>query len=196
MPFREKVLASRFICQYIDAAFEFRSPQKSTHGVPSVQQLQNLLIPLTVVLVLIGIFLIVVVWMIFEKAGQPGWYSIIPIWSLVVWCRIAGKPGWWWLLFCIPCVNVIVGLIHAMALAESFGKSTVFGIFGIFLFPYIGLPMLAFGAEYVGPGGKPRRGSGIRSQSFVDDEDEEDRPRRRRREDDDDDDDDRPRRGR
>ena len=35
------------------------------------------------------------IWKIFTKAGQPGWASIIPIYNILVWLKIAGRPAWW-----------------------------------------------------------------------------------------------------
>ena len=38
-------------------------------------------------------------WKMFEKAGQPGWAAIIPIYNLYILLKIAGRPGWWLILF-------------------------------------------------------------------------------------------------
>ena len=46
---------------------------------------------------LIGLLIIVAMWKVFTKAGQPGWASIIPIYNLYIWCKIVGRP-WWWIL--------------------------------------------------------------------------------------------------
>lgn len=95
-------------------------------------------------------FFIVVMWKIFTKAGQPGWAAIIPIYNAYILLKIAGKPGWWLLLFFIPIVNLVIAIIVSIALAQSFGKGTGFGI-GLFLLGFIFGPILAFGsAQYVG----------------------------------------------
>ena len=90
------------------------------------------------------VLLVVASWKVFEKAGQPGWSSLIPIYNIYVLCKIAGKPGWWVLLFCIPLVNVVIAVIVDLELAKAFGKSAAFGI-GLLLIPYIFYPILAFG---------------------------------------------------
>ena len=56
---------------------------------------------------LIALLLIVAMWKVFTKAGQPGWASIIPIYNLYIWCKIVGRPWWWILLMLIPFVNFI-----------------------------------------------------------------------------------------
>jgi hypothetical protein len=33
-------------------------------------------------------------WMIFTKAGEDGWKSIIPIWNLLIILKIIGREWW------------------------------------------------------------------------------------------------------
>ena len=99
----------------------------------------------------IGILMIVSVWKVFSKAGQPGWASIIPIYNVYVLCKIAGRPGWWLLLMLIPLVNFIIIIILCIDIAKSFGKGVGFGI-GLIFLPFIFYPILGFGsAQYRGP---------------------------------------------
>ncbi|MBX3056122.1 MAG: hypothetical protein KF770_06570 [Anaerolineae bacterium] len=91
-------------------------------------------------------------WKTFEKAGQPGWAAIIPIYNLYVLCLIAGRPGWWVLLYFIPFVNIIVSLLIAIDVAKAFGKDTLYGVVLLWLFQAIGYLLLGFGdAQYIGP---------------------------------------------
>ena len=108
--------------------------------------------PLSMIVgLLIALLLIVAMWKVFTKAGQPGWASIIPIYNLYIWCKIVGRPGWWILLMLIPFVNIIVGIILCIDMAKSFGKGAGFGI-GLALLGVIFIPILGFGsAQYQGP---------------------------------------------
>src|ERR1700675_4595636 len=63
---------------------------------------------------IVGIFLVVAMWKVFSKAGQPGWAAIIPIYNLYVWCKIVGRPWWWILLMLIPFVIFIICIILCM----------------------------------------------------------------------------------
>jgi hypothetical protein len=100
---------------------------------------------------LIALLLIVAMWKVFTKAGQPGWASIIPIYNLYIWCKIVGRPWWWILLMLIPIVNFIICIILCIDLAKSFGKGVGFGI-GLALLGIIFFPILGFGsAQYQGP---------------------------------------------
>ena len=93
---------------------------------------------------------------VFEKAGQPGWAAIVPIYNLVVLLKIIGKPVGWIILFAIPLVNFVIAIMITIGLAKSFGKSTGFGL-GLLFLGLIFYPILGFGsAQYVGPNGSGR----------------------------------------
>ncbi len=83
-------------------------------------------------------------WRIFEKAGEPGWAAIVPIYNALVMLKIAGKPMWWILLMLIPLVGIVVGLIALFALAKRFGKGAGFTL-GMIFVPPIFYPLLAWG---------------------------------------------------
>lgn len=106
-----------------------------------------------------AVLVIAGLWATFSKAGKPGWAAIIPIYNIYVWLKVAGRPGWWLILMLIPFVNIVMSIIVSLDVAKSFGKSGVFGFFGLWLFGFIGYPMLGFGsAQYQGPaaGGAPK----------------------------------------
>jgi hypothetical protein len=104
-----------------------------------------------IISLLIALLIIVAMWKVFTKAGQPGWASIIPIYNLYIWCKIVGRPWWWILLMLIPFVNFIVAIILCIDTAKSFGKGAGFGI-GLALLGIIFWPILGFGgAQYQGP---------------------------------------------
>jgi len=107
--------------------------------------------PLSMIVgLLIALLLIVAMWKVFTKAGQPGWASIIPIYNLYIWCKIVGRPWWWILLMLIPFVNFIILIILCIDTAKSFGKGAGFGI-GLALLGVIFWPILGFGsAQYQG----------------------------------------------
>lgn len=82
-------------------------------------------------------------WKVFDKAGEPGWAAIIPIYNLWVLLKVAGKPGWWIILMFIPFVNFLVLIPVSLGVAARFGKGAGFGI-GLWLLPFIFYPMLGF----------------------------------------------------
>ena len=92
-------------------------------------------------------------WIIFSKAGKPGWAIIIPIYNIIVLLQIVGKPWWWFLLMCIPVVNMILAIWVTNLLSKSFGKGVGFTL-GLLFLSIIFYPVLAFGgAKYEGPAG-------------------------------------------
>jgi hypothetical protein len=103
----------------------------------------------------IVVFLIIAMWKVFEKAGQPGWAAIVPIYNTYVMLKISGKPGWWLLLMLIPIVNIIFAVWMMNMISKSFGKDEGFTV-GLVLLGIVFFPILAFGeARYLGPYGNP-----------------------------------------
>jgi hypothetical protein len=103
-----------------------------------------------VIYLVIVILAIAGMWKTFEKAGEPGWGAIVPFYNVYLMCKIAGRPGWWLLLFLIPCANVIVAIIIAIDIAKNFGKGVGFGL-GLAFLSFIFYPILGFGdARYLG----------------------------------------------
>ena len=120
------------------------------YSIPALQQGDGGGAVGTIIYLIVVAILIASLWVIFTKAGEPGWASIIPIYNTLVLLKIAGKPGWWLLLFLIPLVNIVIGFMTIDAIAKAFGKGTGFALGLIFLAP-IFYPMLAFGdAQYQG----------------------------------------------
>ena len=100
--------------------------------------------------ILFILLLIASFWKVFEKAGEAGWKSLIPIYNLFVLLRIAGCPGWWFLMFFLPVLNIYFMVVMHIRLAERFGKSALFG-FALCFLGFIFFPVLAFGsATYEG----------------------------------------------
>ena len=88
-------------------------------------------------------------WKMFEKAGQPGWAAIVPIYNLYILLKVAGRPGWWLVLAFIPFVNLIL-VIVPFDVARRFGKGVGFGV-GLLFLGIVFYPILAFGdAQYQG----------------------------------------------
>jgi hypothetical protein len=84
-----------------------------------------------VILLLYLVILILIIagtWATYEKAGKPGWASIVPIYNVIVLLEIAGKPIWWIILLFIPFVNIIVAIMIHIDLAKSFRKEAGFGL--------------------------------------------------------------------
>ena len=119
--------------------------QNGGEAIAGVIMLMMLAIALAVVcIVMAGL------WMIFAKAGKPGWAVLIPIYNIVVMLEIIDKPIWWLLLFFIPCVNIIPSILVPIELANRFGQGAGFAV-GLILLPVIFYPILGFGSAQYRP---------------------------------------------
>lgn len=103
-----------------------------------------------IMLIMLAVMVVIIagMWKVFTKANQPGWACLVPIYNIYVMLKIAGKPGWWVILFFIPIVNLIISIIATIALAQKFGKGYGF-VAGLILLPVVFYPILGFGdAQY------------------------------------------------
>lgn len=103
------------------------------------------------------LLLIVAEWMIFTKAGEKGWKSLIPVYRSYILVKIADGNGWKFLLLLIPFVNIVYGIMMNYRLARAFGKGTGF-TFGLVLVPNIFTLILGLGkAQYIAPRGEAHK---------------------------------------
>jgi len=91
------------------------------------------------------LLVIVPLWIVFTKAGKPGWAAIVPVYNMIVMLEISGQPLWWIFLYFVPFVNLIIAVIVTVRIAEAFGKGAAFAVGMIFL-PFVFYPILAFGS--------------------------------------------------
>jgi hypothetical protein len=107
-----------------------------------------------------GILVIIGMWATFLKAQKHGWAAIIPFYNVYTLMKVAGRPGWWLILYIIPIVNIVIAIIVSLDVARRFGKSGGFGVVGLWLFPFVGYLMLGFGSA-VYHGDEEDRAKGI-----------------------------------
>ena len=108
--------------------------------------------------VAIVILLMVELWIIFKKAGRPGWHALIPIYSVWVMYEIAGMHGWFgWMviLSIVPIAGLLFTIIFSVILCgrlvKTFGKSPIFTIGLIFLSPiFYGILAFSKRSVYIG----------------------------------------------
>lgn len=101
-------------------------------------------------------------WFIFQKAGRPGWYSLIPLWNIVAMLDVAGRSPWL-AVFIVVVSRIFTMLMPGLGLeseiiadvtfllvmisygfAEKFKTGLMFSI-GTILLPVVFYPILAFG---------------------------------------------------
>lgn len=118
------------------------------NGIAAIGIMQAIFGLIIVGLVLFGL------WKVFEKAGEPGWKAIVPLYNTYTAFKIAMGCGWIFLLALIPFVRVIVLIIFGWKLAKSFGRGVGFAV-GLFFLPMVFLLILGFDdSKYIGPNGE------------------------------------------
>ena len=122
----------------------------SAPSIPNNAALQGMAMGVTILWAAVVLLMIVGMWKVFTKAGEPGWAAIIPIYNFIVLLKVAGKPAWWLLLMLIPVANFVVLIIMDLAIAKNFGKGGGFAA-GLILLPPIFFPILGFGSAKYQP---------------------------------------------
>ena len=103
--------------------------------------------PNLIIDIIVTLIFIIAYWKIFQKADKPAWASFVPIYNVWVMCEIVWPKGPllpFLLLFFVPIVNIVYGIMLVFRLAKAFGKNVLFG-FGLLLLPPIFIIILAFG---------------------------------------------------
>lgn len=59
----------------------------------------------------VTILLIVAMWKLFKKAGEPGWKALIPIYDVYILYKISGAKAWFWGLFVSEVLVIIESVI-------------------------------------------------------------------------------------
>jgi hypothetical protein len=122
-------------------------------GMGAAAALGGMLMTILLINAVVSILVIASLWVIFTKAGLPGWGSIIPIYNIILLLKAAGKPAWWVaVILLVPVVNLVFAFLALVGLANNFGKGGGYAA-GLFFLPVIFFPMLAFGkAQHVAGG--------------------------------------------
>ncbi|MCB0763946.1 MAG: DUF5684 domain-containing protein [Flavobacteriales bacterium] len=105
-------------------------------------------------LIFLAIIAVVGQWRLYEKAGQPGYACLVPIWNVIVFLKIVGRPAKHFWLLLIP----IYGQLYLMPkiwieVCQCFGKNSLLDhILVIVLnFLYILNIGLSYETKYRGP---------------------------------------------
>ena len=80
-------------------------------------------------------------WLVFVKAGRPGWACLVPGYNLAQFLRLAKLPRRSWMLLLVPGVNVVLFAVACTRLARAFRKGPSFAV-GLVLFPPVYMTIL------------------------------------------------------
>ncbi len=107
-----------------------------------------------IVVLAVCLLQVVSMWIVFEKASEPGWAILVPAYNMWVLAEVGDKPGWLGLLMFfsgfIPYVGPLVGLVLSavisIGVARAFGRGIGFGV-GLTILPFVFYPILAFASD-------------------------------------------------
>ena len=98
-----------------------------------------------VIALLLMALMIVAMWILFKKAGKPGWAAVVPFYDQYTLYEITWGNGWRFLMLLIPIYNIVLAILTYIRLAKAFGKDEGYAV-GLVFLPQVFVPMLAFGS--------------------------------------------------
>lgn len=95
---------------------------------------------------------VVAQWMLYSKCNQPGWACIVPIYNVIIFVRLLGRPSWHFLLLLIPVVNIYFIVKMFIELCQCFGQNKWYHYVACILFNGLYVLNLGFSElDYQGP---------------------------------------------
>lgn len=90
-------------------------------------------------------------WILFMKAGEEGWMSLVPLLGTYKMFEMVYGNGWKMLLMLVPGLNIVLWIGYCIRFAQVFDRHWAFGI-GMLFCPQIMILYFAFSsARYTGP---------------------------------------------
>ncbi|HMH58187.1 MAG TPA: DUF5684 domain-containing protein [Galbitalea sp.] len=94
-------------------------------------------------------------WPVLVKSGRHGWGAFIPFYNTYLMEELAGFRGWLAILFYVPVVNLVMGILVARGNGKAFAKGAGFSFWMLWVLPILGYAILGLGkAKYIGDGGR------------------------------------------
>lgn len=88
---------------------------------------------LYILIALLAAFGILGQWVLYYKCGLPGIASIVPLWNVVVFLKIMGRPAWQVILFIIPPpIIAYIVLTENMSTAANITLISMLAVFILF----------------------------------------------------------------
>ncbi len=82
-----------------------------------------------ILMIALAVFGIICMWKIFEKAGEPGWKCLIPIYNAYVYMKICWEGKYFWFMILLPIIPIV--LLAIAASSRSTGLAGVTGFLNI-----------------------------------------------------------------
>ena len=85
---------------------------------------------IAIVISVISLLTIIEQWILFNKLGEKGWKSIIPIYNGWVYLKLGDLPGW---LILLPIANAIGLIVASFNIPKKLNKSSALGLLYLFI---------------------------------------------------------------
>ncbi len=90
----------------------------------------------TTVIIALAYYVLLVIagWKVFEKAGEKGWKSLIPIYNTYIFYKIVGMKKWFWaILIASFVISFVTTLMGQGTQIQDMNTATGVGVFSVIL---------------------------------------------------------------
>ena len=117
-------------------SYDYNAVSDASYGIAALSGIMLIFVLIIMIIAIAaGILQIVAMWKLFNKAGKPGWASIVPVYNIIVLFEIIGYKWYYIFLFLlgwIPIVGqlalVVFSIHYNVKLSKAFGKDIGYGI--------------------------------------------------------------------
>ena len=125
-----------------------------------------MMIPLAIIGIILRILRIIALWKAFERAGEPGWKALVPVYCTYIQYKLSGMKNWFWyglliaviawvIAACIPnqqelisnigcLITWIIYIVMLFKFAKKYGWGTFASVLFVIFYPICVL-ILGFG---------------------------------------------------
>ena len=96
-------------------------------------------------------------WKLFQKAGRPGWESLIPVYSTYIMLKLSGRPVAWLIWMFVPVANLVFSAGIIIEFIRCYGKFKLREQILAVMLPFILIPKWGFDntTQYLGQSANP-----------------------------------------
>lgn len=97
-----------------------------------------ILIPLAILVFILRILRIIALWKAFERAGEPGWKALVPVYCTYIQYKLSGMKNWFWYGLLVAVIVWIIAacIPNQQELITNIGSAIIWIICIVMLFKF------------------------------------------------------------
>ena len=89
-------------------SYDYNAVRDASYGIAELSGIMLIFVLIIMIIAIAaGILHIVAMWKLFNKAGKPGWASIVPVYNIIVLFEIIGYKWYYIFLFLLGWIPIV-----------------------------------------------------------------------------------------